>query len=408
MKPSDFPREARFHDPSTPPFLEVRDGKTIAHVFNYADAKRVQLNRKGEFSQDVTAWLPPEQMHSCLYFMWATDPGKDGRHDVQRSLVEASFGRQATASMAPQIHQYARDLRRGIVEKGTGEFNLATEFGPPLSMQTICGLLGFPLDREEWLRKELDHVVRAPDVAHIPASYEVESFFWETVAKRRAAPKGELLDQIIAGWSDGRITDKELLGFMFGIIWAGTDTTGTNVVNAFALPAEFGQLDHLREILDDNAKLHWAIEEVLRFGTPFPAVIQAFTTQSVTVADIIVPPASQVLVHIAAANRDPAINGNNTAGSDPNVFDMERSPNHHMAFGLGPHNCLAGDLARLEAIIAWRELFHYLPGLSLDKEKPFKRFAGIVDCVTEACFTFDQQEAEKIIDAPPPAWPPFF
>lgn len=400
MKPSDFPADRKFLDPTTPPYLETKDGYAAAHLFSYADVKRVQVNAEGAFSQNARAFLPPGNEHLAFFFMWATDPGPAGRHDVLRGLVEDWFHRRAVRAMADRIRGYARDLRREIVKKGTGEFNLATEFAYRMSLQTICGLVGMPLEREDWLRQELEFVARlSPDSSEFSIRHNVESFFWEMVAKRLAHPQDELLDRIINGWTKEAISDRELLGFIWGFASAGTDTTGTAIVNAFALPAEFGLLDYLRDHLDDDQALALATEEVLRFATPFPDAFHAFTTRTVTFGELEIPPHISIHMHLSAANRGPEINGRNSAARSPNEFDLTRSPNHHMSFGVGPHHCLGAALARLEIVTAWRELLTYLPDLELDESKPFVRYPGLVHGVSEAHFRFDQRRAEQLLDA---------
>ena len=137
MKPSDFPRAALFRDPATQPFLEERDGQVLAHIFSYQDVRDVLLNSAGVFSHDFAAILPVRQMHPALSFMWATDGGERGRHDTLRALVEDWFRWRAVSLLTNQVRRCSADLRRTIVSKGTGEFNLATEFAYRLSWRTI-------------------------------------------------------------------------------------------------------------------------------------------------------------------------------------------------------------------------------------------------------------------------------
>jgi cytochrome P450 len=72
----------------------------------------------------------------------------------------------------------------------------------------------------------------------------------------------------------------------------------------------------------------------------------------------------------------------------------DRAPNRHVGLGWAKHFCLGADLARLETRILLQEALRRLPDLSMDDEKPFRRFAGVVDGITEAHFRFDQQKAE--------------
>ena len=394
MKPSDCPRDPLFRDPATQPFLEERDGRVFAHFFSYQDVRHVLLNSTGVFSHDFAGILPVKQMHPVWSFMWATDGGEGGRHDVLRALVEDWFRRRSVSALADQVRRCCADLRRTIVSKGTGEFNLATEFAYRLSLRTICEIVGFPIDREEWVQRELKRVSQATDVTDATLDPELESFFWEIVARSKADPGDRLIDRIVAGWTSGAIDDHELLGFLYGFYAAGTDTTGTTIVNAFSLAAEMGRLGNIRDNLDAPTRLSLAIDEVVRFATPFPTLMAVYASDEARVGDLAIPRFAHIRAHLAAANRSAEINAGNESAADPNEFDPWRTPNRHLGFGCGLHHCLGAALARLEVVTAWCELLTHLPDLTLDDKKPFVRWAGIVDGVSDAQFCFDQRGAE--------------
>ena len=120
-----------------------------------------------------------------------------------------------------------------------------------------------------------------------------------------------------------------------------------------------------------------------------------YVRSDVRFGDLEVPAGSVLAVWFAAANRDEAVNGGRRQ-SDPFTFDPERWPNRHLALGWATHHCLGSELARLETKILLQEALRRLPGLRMDTSKPFRRIAGIVDSVTEAHFTFDQDEADRI------------
>jgi cytochrome P450 len=394
-KPSDFPREQRFRDPLTPPF---RDEGGAYHVFSYEDVMRVMMNADAAFSRDPSDWLPPGPRHMALDFMWAVEPftvtGEPGRHDALRGIVEPWFRTRAVRSMEPLIRELAVELLEGIVAKGAGELDLPRELAYRLSIRVICSLCGIELDREHWLREKLDEFHQAITYEDIPQQWDVEAYYWQLVAKRVSRPGDELLDVLVAAWKDERIGDRELLGYIAGFVAAGTDTTGTSLVNAFSLLAEFGLLEAVRDDLEDEQALRRVVEEILRFGTPFP-VKPLFVVKDSTFGDLVVPAGSVLKVWFAAANRDEAVNGG-VPQSDPDAFDPGRWPNRHVGLGHGRHYCLGAELARLETRILLQEGLRRLPGLYLDEAKPFGRYAGIVDGVTEATFRFDGERTDGI------------
>ena len=403
MRPSDFPRDPRFHDPRTPPF---KDEKGQYHVFSYADVMSVLQNKEHAFTRDPAPWLPEGPHHMALDFMWAVEPftleGEPGRHDALRGVVEPWFRTRAVRTMEPVIRQLTVQLLNEIVAAHPdGEFNLARELAYKLSMRVICRLTGIELEREAWLREKLDEFAQAGSYEELPLQWDAQAYFWQVVAKRVTRPRDELLDVLVDAWNDGRIGDDELLGYIYGFVTAGTDTTGTSFANAFSLLGEFGLLDHARTVRGDDDAMRCIVEEILRFGTPFPTK-PLLVLKDVRFGDLDVPAGSVLNVWFAAANRDAAVNAGKP-GADPGVFDPRRSPNRHVALGWGRHFCLGGDLSRLETRILLQEALHRLPALELALDRPFVRFAGIVDGVTEATFRFDHDAAVRIMDAEPVA-----
>ncbi|MCY4087695.1 MAG: cytochrome P450 [Actinomycetia bacterium] len=394
-KPSDFPRDKKFRDPMTPPFC---DENGVYHVFSMADVMQVLVNREAAFTRDPSPWLPDEgPLHMALNFMWMIEPftldGAEGRHDPLRRVVEPWFKNRAVRTMQPIIRELTFEMINEVVSKGTGELNLATELSSRLSMRVICRLTGIELEREHWMRKKLDEFNQAT-WSDLPPQWEVQAYFWQMVAKRTARPQDELLDVIVEAWKTGAIDDDELLGYIYGFMAAGTDTTGASLVNAFALLAEFDLLDYTRGVLDDDEAMRRLVEEILRFGTPFP-MKPLYVRKDSRFGELDVPAGSVLTIWFSAANRDEAVNGGEP-GADPNVFDPKRWPNKHIALGWAKHHCLGAELARLETRILIEEALRRLPGLRMDESKPFSRYAGLVDSVTEAYFTFDQEHAEQI------------
>jgi cytochrome P450 len=397
-KPSDFPREEKFRDPRTPVLRDERGGY---HVFSYEDVMRVLMNRDQAFSRDPAPWLPAGPHHMALDFMWAVEPftlaGEEGRHDALRRVVEPWFRTRAVRTMEPVIRELTVQLLNEIVARGTGEFNLAQELAYRLSLRVICRLAGIELEREAWMRQKLDEFAQAGSYEELPLQWDVQAYFWQMVAKRLATPRRELLDVLVEAWKDGRIDDVELLGYIYGFVTAGSDTTGTSFANAFTLLAEFELLDYARGVLDDADAMRRLVEEILRFGTPFPTK-PLYVVKDARFDEVTVPAGSVLHVWFTAANRDEAVNGG-VSQSSPSEFDARRWPNRHLALGWAKHFCLGADLARLETRILLQEALLRLPRLSMDEHKPFRRFAGVVDGITDAYFRFDQEEAERIMTA---------
>ena len=72
----------------------------------------------------------------------------------------------------------------------------------------------------------------------------------------------------------------------------------------------------------------------------------------------------KVVMWFSAANRDPSV------FADPHQLDLRRSPNPHVAFGVGPHFCLGAHLARLETTEMLRHLLRHAPDLTVGRAGP--------------------------------------
>jgi cytochrome P450 len=291
--------------------------------------------------------------------------------------------------MEPIIRTLAKELVTEIAERSTGEFNLASDLAYRLSMRVICRLVGIDLEREQWLREKEDEYLETASFSDSPRQWDLEAFYWSLVAKRLAHPRDELLDVLVRSWRDGTLTDRELLGFLSGFVTAGTDTTGTTIVNGFGLLAEFGLIGDVRDRLGDAEATRRTVEEILRFGTSFPA-LPVVVIKDAQFAGLTIPAGSVLRAWLAAANRDDAVNGG-VDQSPPSVFDPARWPNRHLALGYGRHYCLGAELARLEVRIVLEEALPCFPNLRLDDAKPFTRRAGIIDAVTEAHCRFNAE-----------------
>ena len=395
MKPSDFPRDDKFRDPSTPPF---QDETGMYHVMSHADVLRVLNNADEAFSRDQEPYLPEgAPIHIAMEFMWMVEPftldGDTGRHDVLRGVVEPWFRNNAVRTMEPVIRKITVDTINEVVDKGTGEVDVAVEMSSRLAMRVICALIGLDMDREDWMRQQLDIFLTSP-WDDMPQQWELQAYFWLMVARRLNEPSDELLDVLVKAWADGVIGDRELLGYLFGFTAAGTDTTGASLANGFVYLAEFGLLDWARSRVGDDTAMRRAVEEILRFGTPFP-MKPLYVRKDVSFDGLEVPAGSVLAVWFSSANRDEAVNAGQPQ-AHPDVFDPQRWPNRHIAWVSEPTTASAPSSPDLRPRSSWRRPSSGFPGLRMDADRPFRRIAGIVDAVTEAHFTFDQEAAEQV------------
>jgi cytochrome P450 len=255
------------------------------------------------------------------------------------------------------------DLLDDIAAAGPDtQVDLVDAFAFPLPFTVICELLGVAeADRERLENGLIRMLVPTPTPQAYErakrASDEVVATLRMLVKAKRAAPGDDLVTALInARDGEERLTEQELLSTIFQLIVAGHDTTTTLLGNGtVALLRHPEQLAALRSDLD---RMSQAIEELLRYDAPVPHSTFRYATEPVEIAGVLIPEGAQIIISLAAADRDPG------RWPDPSDLDLGRNQ-RHLAFGHGVHFCLGAPLARLEAQIAFTSLLSRFPHLRL-------------------------------------------
>jgi cytochrome P450 len=189
------------------------------------------------------------------------------------------------------------------------------------------------------------------------------------MARRRAGPRDDLLSRLAAAEVDGeRLSPEDILGFFQLLLLAGSETTTNLITNAvLCFTAHRDQLERLgreRELIPS------AVEEVLRFRSPLQWMFRV-ATREVAMHGQRLPAGSVVLAMIGSANRDEKV------FKEPDVFDVAREPNAHLAFGHGVHFCMGAPLARLEGRVALGDLLDRVKGMELALDGPWVPRPGL-------------------------------
>ena len=160
------------------------------------------------------------------------------------------------------------------------------------------------------------------------------------MADRSKLTPGGWGEAVMDAVDEGRLTQLAAIKTLSAYLVAGMDTT----VNAIgALMQLLADRQDVWEALKADGRLAPQIfEEILRLETPVVGFFRV-ATQDTTIGESVIPEGAKVLLHWAAANRDPA------KYPDPDAFDISRNPVDHLAFGYGPHACTGQGLARMEA-----------------------------------------------------------
>jgi cytochrome P450 len=276
-------------------------------------------------------------------------------HSRVRGLVSRAFTPKAVLEMKPRIESLVAELMSDALDRGS--LDVVADIARPLPAMVIAEMLGVPVqDRARFipLGDELTALQakgRAVDDGARTAAnavVELEDYFRDLYRERKRVPRDDLLSALVAarGGSD-RLTENELINTCVTILVAGHETTRNFIGNAaFALSRARDQWQLLKR---EPSVLESAVDELLRYESP----IQRGWRRLDEDTDLLGFPAEKdqlVFLMLGAGNRDPR------RFVEPDVLDLTRSDNPHLAFGRGPHFCLGAPLARLEGGIAIAEL----------------------------------------------------
>ncbi|MGI8309455.1 cytochrome P450 [Saccharopolyspora hattusasensis] len=290
-------------------------------------------------------------------------------HNKLRKLVSHAFTPKVVASLEPRIAALTNELLDAVSDRT----ELVRDLAYPLPVIVIAELLGVPSSDRGLFKKWVDAMfetsnqVSLKDRSKEQEEYiakaldqvqELTKYLGEHVTERRRAPREDLLSKLVLAEVDGaRLRDAEVVNFGMVLLIAGHITTtmllGNTVLCLDAHPEQFAK------VRADRSLVPSAIEESLRFFSPFAAVSRV-TNREVELGGQRIPADELLLLWVAAANRDPR------QFTAPDVFDVGRDPNPHIAFGRGIHFCLGAPLARLEGRVALNILLDRFPNLRTD------------------------------------------
>jgi cytochrome P450 len=212
-------------------------------------------------------------------------------------------------------------------------------------LRVISDLLGIPEDDwprfYEWSEAAIPGATDWPPERVAELMGEMVTYLLSTAAARRADPHDDVISLLATLQVDGEtLDDTELAMFLVQLLVAGNETTRNALSGGLVALSE--RPDQWARLRATPALAATAVEEVLRWTTPVVYFMRT-TTREVTVRDVTLPAGTPVVLHYLAANRD-----EHEFGPTADELDVGRDPNHHVAFGSGPHFCLGAVLARIE------------------------------------------------------------
>lgn len=359
-----YPVYARLRDEAPLYRNEEQDFWALSRYEDVAAAFRdsAQFSNANGVSLDPSAWGPRASRTSSFLAM---DPP---RHTRMRGLVSSGFTPRRVLDLEQRIGDLTRKHLQACLRKDT--FDFVGEFAGLLPMDVVSDLVGVPGPDRLELRQLADILVHREDgLVAVPqpakdAAFKLIVYFIELIAERRARPGEDasppnLADALLAAEIDGdRLTDEEIVGFLFLMVVAGNETTTKLLANAVYWG--WRNPDQLAKPMTDPARIGAWIEETLRYDSPSQAIARTVTKDFAAYGQTI-PAGHRLLLLIGSANRDPA------EFPEPDCYDLDRDTTALISFGVGRHYCLGANLARLEAKVALTEFARQVRGFEIDE-----------------------------------------
>ncbi len=296
-------------------------------------------------------------------------------HAKRRKLINRAFTPAQVRSRAERIRAISDELIDRVCERGSCD--LVWDLAAWLPLIVIGESLGvdeadFPtlLEWSDALLSGLDG--KEESVARMTEVFlQYEAYAKRVIESRRQKPRDDLMSVLVHAEVDGDRLDDAALLFDSLLILIGGDETTRHVISGgiYQLLVHRQQWEELRA---DRSLLPSATEEMLRWVSPIKNMARTATADT-TLGGREIAAGHKLLLLYPSANRD------ESHFTDPDTFDIHRSPNDHLAFGFGSHVCLGNSLARLEITTFLDRLLDRLPDLALGSPRePPRRPANFV------------------------------
>lgn len=378
VKASDLvldPYDYEFHEDPYPYYKRLRDEAPLYHneelgfwaLSRHQDVLQGFRNSTTLSNRDGVSLDPVSRgphASKTMSFLAMDDPA----HLRLRTLVSKGFTPRRIRELEPRVTEIAVQHLGTMLEKaGSGSsVDYVAEFAGKLPMDVISELMGVPVQDRDQIRGWADGVMHREDgvndvpPAAIEASINLIVYYQEMVAERRKKLTDDLTSALLEAEIDGdRLTDDEVLGFMFLMVIAGNETTTKLLANA----AFWGHKnpDQLTPIHSGLERVPLWVEETLRYDTS-SQILARTVSGELTFYDTTIPEGDVLLLLPGSAHRDERVFEN------PDSYLIGREIGSKlMSFGSGAHFCLGAHLARMEAKVALTELVKRIRGYEVDE-----------------------------------------
>ncbi|MBU1803340.1 MAG: cytochrome P450 [Actinobacteria bacterium] len=322
---------------------------TFAHATAGAVLRDRRLGRIWRDKEPAAALEPFNLLHRNQ--MMENEPPD---HTRLRRPVARAFNRGHIERLRPRVQELAHGL---LDELDPAGFDVIHEYAEPLPVLVIAELLGVPASHTGDLRRWSQAIVRMYEVAPteqlqaeaIAAAADFAALVRDLLAVRRGSPADDLITDLAAT----ELSDDEVVAAVVLLLNAGHEAS----VNVFGN----GLVAMLQRGLRPGEDVARTVEEMLRFDSALQ-LFERTATADVELDGVRIREGEKIAALLGAANRDPA------AFQTPDIFDVDRADNPHVAFGAGVHFCLGAPLARMELVESVGALWTRHPDLVLAGE----------------------------------------
>ena len=366
FKANPYPFYARLRAEAPVWRVTLRDRRTAWLVTRYEDVARVL--KDDTFAKDKLNAMDPEQRAKTPWVPGFLKPLErnmldldDPDHARLRALVSKAFTPRLIERLRGRIEVLCEELLDAMERKGErrGQIELVADYALPLPATVIAELLGVPTEDHakfhRWSNRLVSVSSKRDMLRALPAALSFVRYLRKLVERRRADPRDDLITALIRAEEAGdKLSKDELLAMAFLLLVAGHETTVNLIASGtFALLEHPGQMKRLRR---EPSLVKPAVEELLRYASPVEMATERYAREDVEIEGTTIPRGELVLAVLGSANRD------ERHFEGPDVLDLARDPNRHLAFGRGGvHHCLGAPLARMEGQIAISAFLRHFP-----------------------------------------------
>jgi cytochrome P450 len=337
-------------------------GEGVFVVSRYKDIWKASLDqatfssaRRGVILRD---WNPEE--HAATQGLLVNmDPP---RHTKHRRIVNLGFSPKIVNRLEAHVRDVANNIIDAVAARGTCDF--VTEVAAELPLQVIAEMVGVPMEDRHLIFEWSNTMIGFDDPQYSTsretgqiAAAQLYMYAQQLAEERRKNPKDDMTTLLLNAEVDGEKLDTgDFNQFFLLLLVAGNETTRNTISGGMLALIE--NPEQRARLLADPSLIDTTVEEMVRWVSPVQVFVRT-ATRDTELHGVPIKENQRISLWYGSANRDEEM------FPDGHRFDVGRTPNEHLGFGIGPHFCLGANLARLEIKVMFQELLRRLPDIEL-------------------------------------------